>query len=398
MDLKSAWVLVKTSVRSWVDDYAPSMGAALAYYTVFSIAPLLLIVIAIAGLVFGQDAAQGEIVAQLRGLMGEEAAKAIEGLLASVNKPSEGILSALVGVAVLLIGATTVFGELQDSLDRIWRAPARQKSGLWGLLRARVLSFGLILAVGFLLIASLVVSAGLSALGKWWAPLFGGWEILAQVVNFAVSFGIVTVVFALIYKIMPRVRIQWRDVWIGAAVTALLFTLGKFLIGFYIGRSGVASGFGAAASLVVLLIWVYYSAQIFLLGAEFTWVFAHTLGSLKGQPMPGMQAAAGTVGDAKPIPSRSADAPQGRAETPVAARVRAEVPVDAGSRVETVVESGSLKEQTVAFVRRDPVKGIGVAVASGMALRLALGLLARVAFRRAPRRPRGASKRRFSAS
>ena len=286
MDLKKTWELVKSAASSWIDDYAPSMGAALAYYTVFSIAPLLLIVISIAGLVFGEEAARGEIVAQLQGLMGADAAKAIEGLLESVNKPGKGILSTLIGIVVLLIGATTVFGELQDALDRIWRAPARQGSGLWNLLRARLLSFGMILGVGFLLIASLVVSAALSALGRWWAPLFGGWEVLLQVVNFAVSFALVTAIFAMIYKIMPRVKIEWHDVWIGAAVTSLLFTIGKFLIGLYIGKSGVASGFGAAASLVVLLIWVYYSAQIFLLGAEFTWVYAHTFGSLKGQPMP----------------------------------------------------------------------------------------------------------------
>ncbi|HUP09925.1 MAG TPA: YihY/virulence factor BrkB family protein, partial [Caldimonas sp.] len=210
MNLKQAWPLVKQAVSSWSDDYAPSMGAAIAYYTVFSIAPLLLIVISVAGLVFGQEAARGEIMAQLGGLMGADAARAVEALIVSVSKPGQGVLSSIVGVVVLLVGATTVFGELQDALDRIWRAPARPRSGLWGLVRARVLSFGLILAVGFLLIASLVVSAGLSALGKWWAPLFGGWEVLLQVVNFAVSFGLITVIFALIYKIMPRVRVAWH--------------------------------------------------------------------------------------------------------------------------------------------------------------------------------------------
>ena len=278
---KAVTTLFRAAAVNWIDDHAQSMGAALAFYMIFSIAPLLLIVISIAGLVFGEAAARGEIVSQLQGLMGADAAKAIEGLLESVNKPGKGILSTLIGIVVLLIGATTVFGELQDALDRIWRAPARQGSGLWNLLRARLLSFGMILGVGFLLIASLVVSAGLSALGRWWAPLFGGWEVLLQVVNFAVSFALVTAVFAMIYKIMPRVKIEWHDVWIGAAVTSLLFTIGKFLTGLYIGKSGVASGFGAAASLVVLLIWVYYSAQIFLLGAEFTWVYAHTFGSLK---------------------------------------------------------------------------------------------------------------------
>ena len=176
ISVKEVWNLAKAAVNSWIEDYAPSMGAALSYYTMFSIAPLLLIVISVAGLVFGQDAARGEIVSQLGGLMGADAAKAIEHLLTSVNKPGKGIVSTIVGVVVLFIGATTVFGELQDSLDRIWRAPARERSGIWGLLRARVLSFGLILAVGFLLIASLVFSAALSALGKWWDAWFGAWE------------------------------------------------------------------------------------------------------------------------------------------------------------------------------------------------------------------------------
>jgi len=262
------------------------MGAALAYYTMFSIAPLLLIVISIAGLVFGQDAARGEILLQLRGMMGEEGARAVEGLLASVNKPAQSATATLVGVGVLLVGATTVFAELQSALDRVWRAPAREEtSGLWNLLRSRLLSFGMILGIGFLLMVSLVASAAIAVLGKWWGPMFEGWTVLASAVDFIVSFGLMTVLFALIYKIMPRVHIRWHDVWIGAAATALLFDIGKFLIGLYIGRSSVTSTFGAAGSLAVMLMWVYYSAQIFLLGAEFTWVYAHTFGSRKGQAM-----------------------------------------------------------------------------------------------------------------
>lgn len=287
MNIKQLWVLIKTAVSSWIDDYAPSMGAALAYYTMFSIAPLLLIVISVAGVIFGVEAARGEIFQQLRGLMGEEGALAIQGLLESVSKPSESAAATIAGIALLLIGATTVFAELQDDLDRIWRAPQREKtSGIWNLLRARLLSFGMILGIGFLLIVSLVFSAALSALGRWWAPLFGAWEILAQLINIVIGFALTTAAFALIYKFMPRVSIAWRDVWIGAAVTSLLFTIGKFLIGLYIGKSGVASGFGAAASLAVVLVWVYYSAQIFLLGAEFTWAYAHAHGSRKGQTPP----------------------------------------------------------------------------------------------------------------
>jgi membrane protein len=284
MHVKQIWGLVKTAFLSWIDDYAPSMGAALAYYTMFSIAPLLLIVISVAGLIFGEEAARGEIFEQLRGMMGKEGAAAIQGLLESVSQRERGMVGTIIGIVLLLVGATTVFAELQNDLDRIWRAPERENgSGLWSLIRARILSFGMILGIGFLLMTSLVFSAALSALGKWWGPLFGEWEIVASAINFVVSFGLITAVFAMIYKIMPRVGIPWHDVWIGAAVTALLFTIGKFLIGLYVGKTGVASGFGAAGSLVVVLIWVYYSAQIFLLGAEFTWAYSHMYGSRKGR-------------------------------------------------------------------------------------------------------------------
>lgn len=279
---KSAWTLVKRSARAWIDDYAQSMGAALSYYTVFSLAPLLLIVVSIAGLVFGEDAARGEIFGQLAGLLGDDAAKAVEDVLASLNKPTQSITSALIGVGVLLIGATSVFAELQDALDRIWRAPVRHNTGgLWGLLRARLLSFGMILGIAFLLMVSLVIGAVIAALGHWWSDFFGGWNLLLQLVNLVVGFGLTTLVFAMIYKLMPRVQVQWRDVWIGALVTAVLFTAGKSLIGIYIGKTGVASGFGAAGSLIIVFIWVYFSAQIFLVGAEFTWIYARMFGSMQ---------------------------------------------------------------------------------------------------------------------
>lgn len=274
------WSLVKRSVFAWSDDYAPSMGAALAYYSVFSMAPLFLLVISVAGLVFGQDAARGELFSTLQGLMGVEAAKTIEDMLAAVSKPSRGVSGTIIGIGILVIGATTVFGELQDALDRIWRAPERAKTGgLWNLVRSRFLSFGMILGVAFLLMVSLVTTAAVSALGKWWGGFFGEWEALLQGVNLLVGFLLTAAGFALIYKFMPRVRVQWYDVWWGAAITALLFTVGRFLIGFYVGKTGVASGFGAAGSIAVVFVWVYYSAQIFLLGAEFTWIYAQTFGS-----------------------------------------------------------------------------------------------------------------------
>lgn len=285
--LRQTWHLVKQAGQAWVDDYAPSMGAALAYYTVFSLAPLLLIVISVAGLVFGPDAARGEIFGQLRDLMGDDAAKAVEGLLVSVSKPAQSVTATLVGLAVVLIGATSVFGELQDALDRIWRAPARVNAqgggGLVNLLRTRLLSFGMILGVAFLLMVSLMLSALIAALGTWWGRLFGGWSVLAQVINSFVSFGLTALVFALIYKLMPRVRVLWSDVILGALATAVMFTLGKVLIGAYIGRTGLASGFGAAGSIVIVLVWVYYSSQIFLMGAEFTRAYAHSLGSMRGE-------------------------------------------------------------------------------------------------------------------
>jgi membrane protein len=290
--LAAWWQLSKDAVAAWVDDYAPSMGAALSYYSLFSMAPLLLIVTSIAGLVFDREAARGEVFGQLRGLLGDASAAAIEAALTSLSKPSHGIASTVIGLVVLLIGATSVFGELQNALDRIWRAPARDRSrGVWGLVRSRLLSFGMILGIAFLLMVSLVLSAAISALGKWWSGFFADWEVLLQVVNVLVGFGMTTVVFAMIYKIMPRVDVRWHDVWLGAATTSLLFNIGRFLIGLYIGKSGIASGFGAAGSIAVILIWVYYSSQIFLLGAEFTWVYAKRFGSMQGLDVPDTPAA-----------------------------------------------------------------------------------------------------------
>jgi membrane protein len=283
MSFATLWSLFKDSVRGWYDDYAPSMGAALSYYTIFSIAPLLVIVIAVAGLAFGPEAASGAVFEQLRGMVGDSGAAAIQDLVKSANRPATSIIAALTGVLTLVIGATTVLGELQSSLDRIWRAPQSQETGLFRMLRKRVLSLGIVLALGFLLLVSLVLSAAIVAIGDWWGQLFGKLSWLVEALDFAVSFAVVTALFATIYKILPRVRIGWKDVGIGAAVTALLFTIGKFLIGLYLGTAGVTSGFGAAGSVVVLLVWVYYSAQIFLLGAEFTSIYAYRYGSLRGE-------------------------------------------------------------------------------------------------------------------
>jgi membrane protein len=298
----SLWGMLRQAGFAWIDDYASSMGAALAYYTIFSLAPLLVLVIAVAGLAFGADAARGEIVSQLSGLVGHDGAVAIQGLLKSANHPTESLVASVVSIATLLLGATSVFVELQSSLDRIWRAPALTNgSGLKSLLRMRLHSLGLVVSIGFLLLVSLVVSAVLSALGSWWRSWFGGWAIVLQATNQLVSFGIITALFAMMYKILPRVSVSWNDVWIGSSTTALLFTLGKFAIGFYLGKAGVTSGFGAAGSIVLLLVWVYYSSQIFLFGAEFTWIYAHSHGSRADR----------AVAPAQNIPSRSKLAAQG---------------------------------------------------------------------------------------
>lgn len=278
--------LFKAAAVNWMDDYAQSMGAALAFYTMFSIAPLLLIVISIAGFFFGEQAARGEIYEQLQGMLGTPGALAVQGLLESAGKPAESALATIFGLIFLFIGATSVFAELQDALNRIWRVPQRAKiSGIWNILRVRLLSFGMILGIGFLLTVSLAFSAGLAALSKWLDPHATGWATVENTSEIGLGLVLSTAVFAMIYKTMPRVQIHWKDVWVGAMVTSLLFIAGKALIGAYIGRSGVSSHFGASASLIVVLLWVYYSAQIFLFGAEFTWVYSHKFGSRKGEAL-----------------------------------------------------------------------------------------------------------------
>lgn len=256
------------------------MGAALAYYTLFSMAPLLLIAISVAGAVFGGDAARAAILEQLQALLGADGAAAVAELLLNVQRSGQSTLGTILGAALLTIGATSVFAELQDALDHIWRVDQRRRGGtLWQILRARLLSFGLVLGVGFLLMVSLAVSAAIAAWGRWWAPVFGSGQLLLEWANHGLGFVLTAALFAAIYKWMPRAHVAWRDVLLGSVVTAGLFTLGKALIGWYIGSSGVAAGFGAASAIVALLIWVYGSAQVFLFGAELTWIYAQRFGS-----------------------------------------------------------------------------------------------------------------------
>jgi membrane protein len=271
--------VVRDSVAAWINHNASSLGAALAFYTLFSIAPILVIAMAVAGSVFGPHVAEARVLDQMRGLLGDAGAAAVQTLLSSAHQSALRGFAAAVGVVTLLIGATSVFGELQNTLDYIWKSDPRKDAAWWRILRARILSVGLILGVGFLLLVSLVASAALAGVGAWLGSFMAQGTVILPALDIVLSVGLTTVLFAMIYKYVPREQIGWGDVWIGALVTAGLFTVGKSLIGLYLGRSSLSSAYGAAGSIMVLLLWIYYSAQIFLLGAEFTHVFTYSRGS-----------------------------------------------------------------------------------------------------------------------
>jgi membrane protein len=279
LGIHSVWSLIKQTASSWNDINAPRLGAALAFYTMMSVAPLLVVSIGVAALAFGRQAASGQIVWQIQDLVGTEGGKAIQSMLASADKPGTGIAATVVGFLMLLFGASAVFGELRDSLNAVWGVRPAVGSGLVGLIRYRFFSFALVLGIGFLLMVSLLFSALIAALGKFLGSFLPVPELVLHLANLVLSWVAVTGLFALLYKVVPDVKIEWRDVWIGAAVTSFLFSVGKFLIGLYLGKASVGSAYGAAGSLVVFLVWVYYSAQIFFLGAEFTHVFAGRHGS-----------------------------------------------------------------------------------------------------------------------
>jgi membrane protein len=274
-----AWKTLKQTTSEWLDDNAPRLGAALAFYSVLSIAPLLVIALAIAGAVFGQEAARGELLSQMEGMVGSQGATAIQEMIAHAHKPAAGTIATVLGVVTLLFGAGGVFGQLQDALNTIWDVRPKSGRGVWGMIKDRFFSFTLVLGTGFLLLVSLVVSAAMHALSEYLVGLMPGAAILGHALNFALSFGATTVLFALIFKFVPDARVAWRDVWVGALLTAALFAAGKFLLGLYLGRGSIGSAYGAAGSLVVLLIWIYYSAQILFFGAEFTQVYAKRYGS-----------------------------------------------------------------------------------------------------------------------
>ena len=275
--------LLFESIKAWIDHRASSKGAALAFYTLFSMTPILLLAISIAGYFFGVQAAQGEIIGQIQGLVGPNGAQAVQALLAAARNPLSGLVATLIATVLLLIGATSVFAELKGSLDEMWGVTQSGHSAFLSLLKTRFLSFGLVLVLAFLLLISLVISAALALLEQYVGNYWRDSLVLLSAVSQLISFGVIASLFAVIYKMLPDAPLSWRDVWIGAVFTAALFSLGKYAIGLYLGNSGVASGFGAAGSLIALLLWVYYSAQIFFFGAEFTRQYALRYGSLQSQ-------------------------------------------------------------------------------------------------------------------
>jgi membrane protein len=279
MNLRTIFHVLKDTYQEWNQDKASTLAAALAYYTIFSVGPLLLIAVSIAGLVFGEKAAQGQIVVQIQGWVGPQAAEAIQGMLQATNKPREGIVGTAIGIVTLLLGAAGFFGQLQNALNIIWKAKPPARS-IMGTVISRGLTFLMVLGMGVMLLALLAVSAAIATVTAFFGSLLPGPAagVVLGVVDFVVSFAVITVLFAVIYRVLPDITIHLRDVWVGAAFTALLFTIGKMALGIYLGTASVGSAFGAAGSLVLLLVWIYYSAQIFLFGAEFTQVYANRYG------------------------------------------------------------------------------------------------------------------------
>ena len=281
--IRRGWAVFKGGLKGWWNDNVPRLGASLAYYTLFAIAPVLIVAIGIAGLVFGPDAVRGQIVHQVDDLIGMEGGRAVQALLQGASSHSAGVLATVVGSITFLLGATGAFLELQYALNTIWRVAPKASAGLREFLLQRLISFGLVVAIGFLLMVSLAVSAALAAFSGWLNARVPGMAFVWMAVNLVISIGVTTVLFALVYKVLPDVDLDWPDVWIGALMTSVLFAVGKTVIGLYIGHSSTASSYGAAGSVVVLLLWVYYSAQVVLLGAELTRAFT---ASRRGAPKP----------------------------------------------------------------------------------------------------------------
>jgi membrane protein len=360
-DPRALLSILKETYGDWSEDKASRLAAALAYYTAFSIAPLLLISITVAGLVFGREAAQGQIFAQLNGLLGSDGASVIQTGIANSDKAGTGTLSAIIGIVTLIWSASSLFGQLQDALNTIWEVQPDPNAGLVATVKRRFLSMTMVLGIAFVLLVSLVLSAGLSAVGGLFGNILPGGNVIWQSLNFVLSFVIITGLFAAIYKVLPDATIDWGDVWIGAAATALLFTIGKLLIGLYLGHASVGSTFGAAGSLLVFLVWVCYSAQILFFGAELTQVYARRYGS-RIVPSEGAVALTDEARSQQGIPARetveqaAAQPSDGRAVAAARTGAHRNSNADPSRRVATMPRSGK-HNGSVGVVRSEAEHG-----------------------------------------
>jgi membrane protein len=284
------WTIAKEAAGNWAAHKDSRQGAALAYYSVFSLGPIILIAIAVAGFFFGKDAVSGQVTSSIKDTLGETGAQAVQAMLADAGRPRQGLLATLLGLGALLFAAIGVVVQLKDALNTVWEVGEVPGNGIWQFIRSYVVSLAAVLALGFLLMVSLVVTAGLAAFGKYAAPHVQEWVL--HLVTILTSLGVISLLFAMMFKWLPDAAIDWYDVWLGAVITAILFELGKSAIGFYIGKQGLESTYGAAASIIVVLIWVYYSSQIILMGAEVTHAFAKHKGSLRNHERRGTKSAA----------------------------------------------------------------------------------------------------------
>jgi membrane protein len=351
--IKNLPKIVKLTYQGWKEDNGSRLAAALTYYTVFSLAPMLIIAIAVAGLIWQRQAVQDQVLNQVQGLIGSQGKTFIGGLLDSAGRPAQGIFATILGIVTLILGALGVFNELHNSLNTVWDVPEKKIVGIWNSIKEvivnRFLSFTMVLGIGFMLLVSLVISTGISALGSWVGTVLPFQEVILQIINLIISIGILTVFFALIYKVLPDADIAWRDVWVGAFVTAVLFSIGKTLIGLYLGSSAVGTTFGAAGSLVLLLLWVYYSAQILFFGAEFTQVYANTLGS---RIVPEQQAATTIRRPEETPPSKTpATTPGAASKTPAASP--GTTPPAAGTNRQIIPVTGSIYEMNPQIEREN---------------------------------------------
>lgn len=275
MNVQIIWRLIRSTFKAWGEDKAPRLAAALSYYTIFSLAPLLVVVIAITGFVIGSNGAiRSQILGQVQGLVGSQGAQIVDTLITNTSKPRQGIPATVIGVVTMILGATGVFGQLQDSLNTIWKVAPRKTRTIWSMMRDRAMTFAMVVGLAFLLLVSLVITTALSVISRYFAGLLGGATFITQLLNYVVSIAVITFIFGAVFKVLPDVKIKWNDVWVGALVTAILFIAGQFLISLYLGSAAASTTYGAAGSLVILLLWVYYSAQILFMGAEFTKVYA----------------------------------------------------------------------------------------------------------------------------